>query len=328
MQVDIHPYEGNEPFVFVSYAHKDTALAEPVVQWLNDNNYRIWFDKGIHSGEFALKIEERLEKSFCVIALLTDNYIDSINCRNEINYAIKNNITILPICLNPTQLRYGMNLQLVSYHFIYRYQLTEKQFYEELKHSPEIQKAHKDSGADSSPNSELPTRPHKTRKTGGWKIGLAALLVCLVCVGGIWISDGFGKTPEQEDTESKPQNQMNIRNEFSSMTAYDKEIIVEMTIKTWKPLAHLGYDVTVAEVLSAFYDTVKFDNNRVTAQKDGESIQFSVQYRINADGSYSVDDYSQTIFNENIFYDCYMDGSAVAAEEVEEYLCDLIIQMP
>ena len=67
----------------------------PVIQWLNDNNYHIWYDNGIHSGEFASIIAEKLEKATCVIAFLSDEYIESINCRNEINYAIKKNKVIL-----------------------------------------------------------------------------------------------------------------------------------------------------------------------------------------------------------------------------------------
>jgi len=51
--------------------------------------------------------------------------------------------------MKPTTLRNGMDLQLVSYHFIYRYQLDEKAFYEHLRQSPEIQAAQKKSSSNS-----------------------------------------------------------------------------------------------------------------------------------------------------------------------------------
>ena len=314
MKTDIHLYEGTEPFIFISYAHKDAQKAGPIIQWLHDNGYRIWFDKGIHSGEFATKIEERLEHSSCIVALLSDNYIESINCRNEISYAIKNQVTILPICLEPTQLRYGMNLQLVSYHFIYRYQLTESQFFKELGQSPEINKANMkthNTGADASESGA--SRPSRKKA-----VALIACLGCILLVIGTWLIVS-GLNTGDAASESQP----NINNEHSHMTAYDEALMLQMTIQNWKPLAHREIDVTVEEVLSHHFDTVKYENNTVTAEKEGTSIAFSVYCRINADGSYAVDDYGDTIF-----YDCYINGSSVPPEKLEKYLCDLIIQMP
>ena len=47
---NIVPYEGQEPYVFVSYAHKDSHLVIPVLEKLHALGYRIWFDDGIAPG--------------------------------------------------------------------------------------------------------------------------------------------------------------------------------------------------------------------------------------------------------------------------------------
>lgn len=301
MKTDTHLYEGTEPFIFISYAHKDAQKAEPIIQWLYDNGYRIWFDKGIHSGEFATKIEERLERASCIVALLSDNYIESINCRNEINYAIKNQVAILPICLEPTQLRYGMNLQLVSYHFIYRYQLTESQFFKELGQSQEINKANRktdNTGADASESSA--SRPSRKKA-----VALIACLGCILLVIGTWLIVSGLNTGD-----AASENQPNINTEDPYLIDYDVEPM--LNIMGFKPLAYLGLDVTIEEVMFHYYDTVKYGDDIVTAERGNDSIGFSI-----------IVDASGNI----LFHDCYINGSSVPPERFEKFLYDLIVQM-
>ncbi len=43
-------YSGNEPYVFVSYAHKDSNAVFPELKWLKDQGFNIWYDEGISPG--------------------------------------------------------------------------------------------------------------------------------------------------------------------------------------------------------------------------------------------------------------------------------------
>ncbi len=43
-------YKGEEPYVFVSYAHKDVSLVYPELTWLNNQGINIWYDEGIEAG--------------------------------------------------------------------------------------------------------------------------------------------------------------------------------------------------------------------------------------------------------------------------------------
>ena len=38
-------YDGDEPYLFISYAHKDSALVFKEISKLNDAGYHIWYDE-------------------------------------------------------------------------------------------------------------------------------------------------------------------------------------------------------------------------------------------------------------------------------------------
>ena len=78
-------YEGKEPYIFVSYAHKDSGTVLPVISGLYEDRYRIWYDEGIAPGsEWPHNIAVHLEHADTVIAFISKASADSINCENEI----------------------------------------------------------------------------------------------------------------------------------------------------------------------------------------------------------------------------------------------------
>lgn len=93
-------YEGNEPYIFISYSHKDTERVMPVLRRIQQDGYRIWYDDGTESGtEWAVTIEQHLVSSSCLIAFLTENYFESENCLDEIEHAKNRGIKVLIIYL-------------------------------------------------------------------------------------------------------------------------------------------------------------------------------------------------------------------------------------
>ena len=64
-------YEGTEPYIFVSYAHKDSEAVLPIIAALQDRGFRIWYDAGIEAGtEWPEYIAEQLNGSEVVLALI------------------------------------------------------------------------------------------------------------------------------------------------------------------------------------------------------------------------------------------------------------------
>lgn len=84
----IEPYIGTEPFIFISYSHRAREKVAPFASKLQSDRYRIWFDDGIEAGsEWARNIAEHLRLSSCVICFLSQNYLQSENCLDEIEHA-------------------------------------------------------------------------------------------------------------------------------------------------------------------------------------------------------------------------------------------------
>ena len=43
-------YQGDESYIFVSYAHEDSDAVFPEIQWLRDQGFNLWYDEGIAAG--------------------------------------------------------------------------------------------------------------------------------------------------------------------------------------------------------------------------------------------------------------------------------------
>ena len=106
-------YEGNEPYIFVSYAHLDSALVLPAVKAIQEAGYPVWYDAGISPGsEWAADIAQHLKNSSLVIAFVSQNAFDSPNCRAEIVYAFGQRKPMLTVQLDQAPLPDGLDMQL------------------------------------------------------------------------------------------------------------------------------------------------------------------------------------------------------------------------
>lgn len=107
------PYNGNDPYIFVSYAHKDYSLVEQFLKYFSDNKYRFWYDEGIKSGsEWSDYIVERIDKAEVFIVFLSANSIVSENVKDEIHVAVSSKKHVIVIKLDDTVLSGGLLLKL------------------------------------------------------------------------------------------------------------------------------------------------------------------------------------------------------------------------
>ena len=81
-------YKGNDPYIFVSYCHKDDARVWPMIEGLQKRGMRVWYDEGIEWGShWDEVIFEHLSGCACVVAFATRAFLQSENCMDEISYA-------------------------------------------------------------------------------------------------------------------------------------------------------------------------------------------------------------------------------------------------
>lgn len=50
MRTLLRPYEGTQPYIFVSYAHKNDAAVLEIIGALQSRGFRVWYDEGIEAG--------------------------------------------------------------------------------------------------------------------------------------------------------------------------------------------------------------------------------------------------------------------------------------
>ena len=136
------PYEGQEKYIFVSYCHKDRAYVFPVIEQLTKDGYRVWYDEGIDPGsEWPEIIASHLNGSAICLAFISENSINSHNCRREINFALLKRKYFISVILEPVEMPLGMEMQLSSSQSIFKYSLSsEKEFFSKLYEAKELEK--------------------------------------------------------------------------------------------------------------------------------------------------------------------------------------------
>lgn len=138
----ITPYKGSKPYIFISYAHLDMDEAMAIVSELIDRGYRIWYDEGIDPGtEWDENIAAHIENSSMFIALMSNHYIASTNCKDELNYARDLELDRILVYLENVTLPGGMRMRLSRLQAIHKYTYLDlQQFYEKVEEAPAIEK--------------------------------------------------------------------------------------------------------------------------------------------------------------------------------------------
>ena len=109
-------YEGDEPYAFISYAHRDATAVMPVIGTLGRRGYRVWYDAGVEAGtDWSETVAQRLNGCTTLIFFLSDHSIGSKNCRNELNFALALGKAVLVIEVSSVMtVPVGMQLQLAK----------------------------------------------------------------------------------------------------------------------------------------------------------------------------------------------------------------------
>ena len=109
---NIKAYNGDEPYIFISYSHKD-AEVESILREIDLNGYRFWYDEGIISGRaWAAEISNRLKKCCQFVVFISENSVKSENVKDEVHLAVKHNLDIQVIYIDDVVLDGELELHL------------------------------------------------------------------------------------------------------------------------------------------------------------------------------------------------------------------------
>ena len=139
MKAAFKPYDGQEPYLFVSYSHRDSQKVIPILNGLNRTGYAVWYDKGIAGGKkWRDSIAKHVSGCAGFLAFISMASAASRHCETEINYALDNGKHIIPVYLKKNvHLSEGTEMYLKPLQRI-DYDGNPDGLVEELKKIPEI----------------------------------------------------------------------------------------------------------------------------------------------------------------------------------------------
>lgn len=103
----------SKKYIFISYAHKDSEKVVPIVSRLMDEGFNVWYDEGIDPGtEWDENIAKHINECAYFIAFITSSYIDSKNCKDELNFSRDLDKEQLLVYLEDVELPMGMAMRM------------------------------------------------------------------------------------------------------------------------------------------------------------------------------------------------------------------------
>lgn len=118
-----------QDYIFISYAHRDRAAVYPLLEKLAREGFSFWVDQRLEPAEeFFDEIAEKLDGCGLVIPFISEAYLESKNCRNELNYAgLLLQKDILPVYLEKVHLPPGMRMNFSMIQSILGWELENRE---------------------------------------------------------------------------------------------------------------------------------------------------------------------------------------------------------
>jgi TPR repeat protein len=127
--------KGQDPYIFVSYAHKDSDTVFPIIAELHKAGFPLWYDEGIDPGnEWPEEIATALLKCSLFIVFISSCAAESDNVREEINYALSIKKPFIHIWLEDAsailrQQYPGLEMKISNKQGIMRFRMEPENFY-------------------------------------------------------------------------------------------------------------------------------------------------------------------------------------------------------
>ena len=113
-------YRGDEPYIFVSYAHADAATVYPLLLDLRDRGVNIWYDEGIEPGsKWREELSSAIENAEKVLFVASKKSIASPNCERELDFALSLNVPVRIVYIENVELPSALSFSLGSHQAIF-----------------------------------------------------------------------------------------------------------------------------------------------------------------------------------------------------------------
>lgn len=169
--------------VFISYSHKDKAVADAICARLEQDGVRCWYAPRdiVPGADWAASIIEAIRTSRAMVLVFTDYSNASQQVKREVNNAVSNGVTIVPFKLTDTLPTEGMQYYLSTVHWLDAMNLPLSQSVEQLNSL--MQAILSGTKPDLSSYSAPPVQEKKPLP--GWVAGLLSFVAVLLVGGAV-----------------------------------------------------------------------------------------------------------------------------------------------
>ena len=121
-------YEGDEPYIFVSYKHADWKLVYPVISRLHDAGFNIWYDANLTKGKYYdIEIADHIGKASLFVTFITEEVVKYSRDQDdylvkELSVAIDEKIDRFPIFLEDVRLSGFFQVHYAGMQSIFRHE--------------------------------------------------------------------------------------------------------------------------------------------------------------------------------------------------------------
>ena len=134
MEKPFTAYQGDEPYIFVSYAHEDAERVYPELEWLRRQGFNVWYDEGISPGEVWREgLARAIKDASLFLFYVTPNSVASQHCLREVNFRQEDDRAFLAVHLEATQLPDGLRLSISDRQAILAHELSRTDFQDKLR---------------------------------------------------------------------------------------------------------------------------------------------------------------------------------------------------
>jgi pimeloyl-ACP methyl ester carboxylesterase len=169
----ISAYSGDEPYIFVCYAHDDAAAVYPELAWLHSQGVNIWYDEGISPGvEWSEELGHAIEDASHILFMVTNGSAGSRHCRDEIRFALNRDKPVVALYLEPAALPVGLELAIGSTQGILAHEAPQERYRAKMLDvlAPTV-------GLQPPARTAPPASAPRSKRTSRWTAGVAAGLV-------------------------------------------------------------------------------------------------------------------------------------------------------
>lgn len=96
---NIPAYNGNRPYIYVSYSKKDAAKTIPLIQAMQNRGFRVWYDQDTDGENKNNKSSNQLKNCSAFLTFVSRNIMANEACVDEISFAKGNNKPSLMVLL-------------------------------------------------------------------------------------------------------------------------------------------------------------------------------------------------------------------------------------